>query len=1189
MNYQMGFEYSEILKGAKQILAALGDVDAAMSSFGKIDDWSEITKESIKAQKEAIKQLEKEYEALGEVISSMPEGEKKTAAQREYKSIGDELAEEKQNLLDMEDVLKANELSHSRLQTQLRAVTGEMEKLAAAGMQDTDEYRKLAEQANQLQVSIKGVNNQLKPQNMALQAMAGGITTVTGAMSAAAGVITLFGDKNERLNEIMMKMQSLMAITVGLQQVSTNLSKESNVMLGIEALQRAAAAKAAMLQAKGTIAATVAQKAFNVVAKANPYVLLASAIITVVGALVAFTRGTKEAKKQEEELQKQTQESAEAQQKFNDAIASTASDMITSYRKLSIEWKRLSTEQEKSKWIKDNKKAFDELGFSVNGITDAENLLVNQSDAVVEAFTLRAKAAAYASLAAEKYKENIQATIARDAMEKKVIDEYKRKNPNVQEVGITYSPEGIKNLKDNFGVNGWLLAIAQKRVEETSEIGEEMIKKQLELSEEADRILREAGLKSLKTTKENNNNLLEEQKRYLEELSKAEQRAEDLALANLDDTAANKEKKIRTDYGRQIADAEARALSASTPQLAEAYRKQAEELNNAMEIAVKAVYDEEAKKQKEAFDEMLDYYEEYTHSKKKIDEQYQQDLNAATLAYLTASTNEEKKIYADLIKDIGNGRAKNQFDLDMAKVDTTAYATVEEKMDAINKAYATYIDNLVKAGASVEEINAAMREQNELTGKTATLSAQLKDLEATKLSAAESGDTDEVKRINEEIRKLKKQLDDIEKTSDKKTLGTMFKEWAQELKASDLINAGGQLGDVIANIGDAAESKAVAGFGQALSFAGDIGAKIASGDYLGAALSIITEIGNAIAEDIAKVKAFEKANEQAAQTANQINIDNLLGGEDGIFGENTVRQLANYLEALDKARKAISDIGVNSSKSFKVLDRSAFANFFGGSDKFSTLGEFARKNGMELYDAYGNINAQVLDLFKNTYEDLTEADKQWIDNAIAYTDQYAEAMEGLASYLETIFGNTVDTIVDQLFEGAVDMKAIVADVGEAMAKDLMKSAIMSSYFGDLKEQMTDILKAEGGMTDRAAAEIYGLYSEAMAKFENDLPNWQALAEQYKDAFDFGEASSIGAGTALSSASQESIDLLNGQLNAMRTVQGRIDGTINNILLEMRGFRGDVNANHGETLQQLQQINTNTSERGLGRALGAYFG
>lgn len=1021
--------------------------------------------------------------------------------------------------------------------------------------------------------------------------MAGGITTVTGAMSAAAGVITLFGDKNERLNEIMMKMQSLMAITVGLQQVSTNLSKESNVMLGIEALQRAAAAKAAMLQAKGTIAATVAQKAFNVVAKANPYVLLASAIITVVGALVAFTRGTKEAKKQEEELQKQAQESAEAQQKFNDAVSSSAASMISSYQSLRAEWKNLSSEQEKTKWIENNKNAFSELGLSVNNVEDAEKALVKNTQAIIESFTLRAKALAYQKTAVDAYEKVIQREIQLEKQRKNAGDVVYSSSHNAKSGdefldnnGVwRYTEQGAQKWNDKFSKEN------DKQWKELTNTAGEYINKQVELEQESADIIAKLGLDTVKTTDKANKDRIDSVKRYLEELKEARERAEDLSLSNLDNTAANKEKKIRIDYGRQIADAEAKALSASTPQLAEAYRKQAEELNKAMEIAVKAVYDEDAKKQKEAFDDMLDYYEEYTHSKKKIDEQYQQDLNAATLAYLTSSTNEEKKIYADLIKDIGKGKAKNQFDLDMAKVDTTAYSTVEEKMDAINKAYATYIDNLVKAGASKEEQNAALQEQVELTGKVATINAKIADFEGKKMVAVDSGDTDEVKRLNEEIRKLKKQLDDTEETSDKKTLGTMFKEWAHELKASDLINAGGQLGDVIANIGDAAESKAVAGFGQALSFAGDIGAKIASGDYLGAALSIITEIGNAIAEDIAKVKAFEKANEQAAQTANQINIDNLLGGEDGIFGENTVRQLANYLEALDKARKAISDIGVNSSKSFKVLDRSAFANFFGGSDKFSTLGEFARKNGMELYDAYGNINAQVLDLFKNTYEDLTEADKQWIDNAIAYTDQYAEAMEGLASYLETIFGNTVDTIVDQLFEGAVDMKAIVADVGEAMAKDLMKSAIMSSYFGDLKEQMTDILKAEGGMTDRAAAEIYGLYSEAMARFENDLPNWQAMAEQYKDAFDFGEASSIGAGTALSSASQESIDLLNGQLNAMRTVQGRIDGTINNILLEMRGFRGDMNANHGETLQQLQQINTNTSERGLGRALGAYFG
>lgn len=597
-----------------------------------------------------------------------------------------------------------------------------------------------------------------------------------------------------------------------------------------------------------------------------------------------------------------------------------------------------------------------------------------------------------------------------------------------------------------------------------------------------------------------------------------------------------------------------------------------------------------AKQQDEFWQQMLAKYSDYTAQKKAIDDRYFADYNAAALAYLKATTDEERKTYSDLMQNIKKEWAKADFGLAMDTIDATAYATVEEKMEAINKAYDEYIEKLRQAGASEAEIIQIDQERVGVAGKIAEINAKIEDKEAQKLVAVDKGDTEEVVRLNEEIRKLKKQLDDLEKTTNKKTLGTMFKEWADQLEASDLISVGGEIGDVIANIGAAAENKALAGFGQALSFAGDIGPKIASGDYLGAALDIITSIGNAIAEDIAKVRAFEKANAQAAQTANQINIDNLLQGHGSIFGDDAVAQLANYIEAADKAGKALAKLGVSGGKTFKTLDRSAFANFFGGSDKYSSLADFARRNGMELYDEYGNLNAQVLELFRDTYEDLSEADKQWIDNAIAYTDQYAEAMEGLASYLEGIFGSTVDTIVDQIFEGSVDIHAITSELGKTMAKDLMQSLIMAAYFDDLEERFKKILQDEGGMTESAMMQIYALWSERMAMFNDQLPMWEELRDKWAQTLDFDtEAASIGAGTALSSASQESIDLMNGQLNAMRTVQGRIDNTINNILLEMRGFRGDMNqqwqTNHGK----LDQIIENTSTSGLSRSLGAYFG
>ncbi len=80
-------------------------------------------------------------------------------------------------------------------------------------------------------------------------------------------------------------------------------------------------------------------------------------------------------------------------------------DNITSLKKLQEEWKGLKTTAEKNQWIKDNKSEFDKLGIAVNGVTDAENIFVNNTEVVINALKLRAKAAAAQKLAAEKYEE----------------------------------------------------------------------------------------------------------------------------------------------------------------------------------------------------------------------------------------------------------------------------------------------------------------------------------------------------------------------------------------------------------------------------------------------------------------------------------------------------------------------------------------------------------------------------------------------------------------------------------------------------------------------------------------------------------------------------------------------------------------------------------------------------------------
>lgn len=109
---------------------------------------------------------------------------------------------------------------------------------------------------------------------------------------------------------------------------------------------------------------------------------------------------------------------------MNDALDNIAKELedtnnsygnnIVKLKQLQQEWKNLETTAKKDQWIKDNKSNFDQLGVSVNNVTDAENVFVDNTEAVINALKLRAKAAAAQKLAADEYEK---ALIARNKAE----------------------------------------------------------------------------------------------------------------------------------------------------------------------------------------------------------------------------------------------------------------------------------------------------------------------------------------------------------------------------------------------------------------------------------------------------------------------------------------------------------------------------------------------------------------------------------------------------------------------------------------------------------------------------------------------------------------------------------------------------------------------------------------------------
>lgn len=100
---------------------------------------------------------------------------------------------------------------------------------------------------------------------------------------------------------------------------------------------------------------------------------------------------------------------AEAQHRVNNALVEDGygiGEQIAKVKELQIQWKALGDDlKARKQFIVDNKDAFDDLGVKVDSVNDAENLLVTNTGAFIDALSARARAAAGMKLAAEAYEK----------------------------------------------------------------------------------------------------------------------------------------------------------------------------------------------------------------------------------------------------------------------------------------------------------------------------------------------------------------------------------------------------------------------------------------------------------------------------------------------------------------------------------------------------------------------------------------------------------------------------------------------------------------------------------------------------------------------------------------------------------------------------------------------------------------
>lgn len=381
-------------------------VDTNKASLAKLqEEYKRLSSEAAKAFSEARDADYRRYiEAAKNIQSEITLREKLI---NEAQASADQLLQEEKALKKQKETAEKNVSTQISLRTQLRNVREELALLEANGQRGTEAFKKLQQEAGRLTDAIGDATTQARifsHDNRGLQGMISGLSGVVGAFSAAQGAVALFAGENEDLQKVMLRVQSLMSITIGLQQVANTINKDSAFML-------TTVAKAKELLAAATNKLTIALGGSTIAAKALMATLTLGLSVAITVIIAALSK-----------LQSKQAEAKKAQEEFNKKVSEAAGKPVAAYRALQTEWISLSGSlKEREKWVQDNADNFKELGFSVRDAKEAEELLVSNSSKFVEAMMLRAKAAATSELAIEKYKAVIEAQNKLDATPKAYV------------------------------------------------------------------------------------------------------------------------------------------------------------------------------------------------------------------------------------------------------------------------------------------------------------------------------------------------------------------------------------------------------------------------------------------------------------------------------------------------------------------------------------------------------------------------------------------------------------------------------------------------------------------------------------------------------------------------------------------------------------------------------------------------
>jgi len=166
------------------------------------------------------------------------------------------------------------------IKSQLKDATAELITMREKFGETSNEAKNSAQKVIDLKNQIKGANKMLEtfnPQDK-FQAFGSALQGVAGGFSAVQGAIGLIGTDSKELESILLKVNSAMALSQGIDSVLTaqkSFKDLGKILMSFSIVQKVV---------------TVAQQVFNAVMKANPIGVMVTAITALIAGVVLLTK-----------------------------------------------------------------------------------------------------------------------------------------------------------------------------------------------------------------------------------------------------------------------------------------------------------------------------------------------------------------------------------------------------------------------------------------------------------------------------------------------------------------------------------------------------------------------------------------------------------------------------------------------------------------------------------------------------------------------------------------------------------------------------------------------------------------------------------------------------------------------------------------------------------------------------------